>query len=192
MKVITAEEGRKREKKEKKKRIRMRCSLIAAVVVLLAALAEAKGKGRRPPHLTHHGGAILTGNIEVAILWYGMVPQPQKDRLLSFIASLNNGPPVPAPTVWGWWKMVESYQAVLRRPVAPIRVNVVSQVDDPMASLGKVLIKDFILRLLPVATRGRPHTLVLIVAAQGISMAEMCAGKCTQHGNLRTSCHSLI
>ncbi|KAF7841183.1 protein EXORDIUM-like 6 [Senna tora] len=137
-----------------------------------------------PLRLTHHGGATLTGNIDLAILWYGLVPKLHRDRILSFIKSLNGSPPQPQPSVTAWWVMVESYQAFVRKPVGPIIVNVVSEVDDVRASLGKVLIKDFIWKLLPIATKGRPNTLVIIVAAEDVSVANMCAGKCAQHGNL--------
>ncbi|KAJ1411676.1 Protein EXORDIUM-like [Sesbania bispinosa] len=134
--------------------------------------------------LTHHGGRLLTGNLNVGILWYGPIPRGQRKAILSFLRSLN-GKATSQPQVSSWWNVVESYQSFAKTPargLPRIPVKVVNQQFDPNYSLGKVLIKDFIKPLLPKATGGKPNTLALIIATKGVTVQDMCAGSCAQHG----------
>ncbi|TKY75489.1 EXORDIUM 6 [Spatholobus suberectus] len=157
---------------------------------LLIVIPFALSKGRDaavPMTLTHHGGRLLTGNLNIGILWYGPIPEAQKKAILSFIRSLDNNAPAAAnqPRVSSWWSIVASYQSFTKTPppgVPKIPVKVVNQVSDPNYSYGKILIKDFIKPLLPKATAGKPNTLALIIASKGVTVLEMCAGSCAQNG----------
>lgn len=166
------------------------CLGMSLLLVLLVALSAGSG-GAAP--LTHHGGRLLTGNLNIGILWYGPIPRAQRKAILSFLRSLNpsagGAPNQPQPQlqVSSWWQIVESYQTFAKTPAAPggiprITVKVVNQQFDPDYSLGKVLIKDFIKQLLPTATGGKPNTLALVVASKGVTVQDMCAGSCAQHG----------
>ncbi|KAJ1398985.1 Protein EXORDIUM-like [Sesbania bispinosa] len=151
-------------------------SLFLLIIFPVAFSAEAP--------LTHHGGRLLTGNLNVGILWYGPIPRGQRKAILSFLRSLN-GNAASQPQVSSWWKVVESYQSFAKTPargLPRIPVKVVNQQFDPNYSLGKVLIKDFIKPLLPKATGGKPNTLALIIATKGVTVQDMCAGSCAQHG----------
>ena len=61
-----------------------------------------------------------------------------------------------------------------------INVWIVKETDDPNYSLSKVLIKDFIKMLLPKIVIG-PNTIIIIVTAKGVSVQDICSGKCFQH-----------
>lgn len=136
------------------------------------------------PKLIKQTGTMLSGNIDIAIMWYGPVAVSQKMRIVGFLRSISGVPQGPEPTVGGWWRMVEGYLGQANLLLGPIRVNVVGEVDDVAASLGKVIVKDFVKNLLPVTLGAHPNALALIVGAEGITMQEMCAGKCAQHGNM--------
>lgn len=156
---------------------------------LLIILPLALSAGPQAAPLTHHGGRLVTGNLNVGILWYGAVEKVQKDAVLSFLKSLNPTAGA-APQVSSWWQIVESYQSFTKAPARgnpKITVNVVSEQSDPNYSLGKVLIKDFIKMLLPKATGGKPNTLAIIVASKGVTVQDMCAGSCAQHGLIGTT-----
>ncbi|KAK7310535.1 hypothetical protein RJT34_08099 [Clitoria ternatea] len=144
------------------------------------------------PELLHHGGRVLTGRLNIGILWYGPIPKGQKRAILSFLRSLNtNGTGASnQPNVATWWNKVESYQS-FTKPAAQstttpstILVKVVNQAYDPNYSIGKVIITDFVKRLIPAATGGKPNTLAVIVATRGVTIQDMCAGECAQHGRV--------
>lgn len=164
-------------------------SLALAMLMLLPVALSA---GNAP--LTHHGGRLLTGNLNIGILWYGPIPRVQKRAILSFLRSLNSNAGA-KPQVSSWWQAVESYQSFAKPPsrgTPRINVKVVSQQSDPNYSLGKVLIKDFIKMLLPKATGGKPNILAIIVAPKGVTVQDMCAGSCAQHGLIGTYLYRLI
>lgn len=150
--------------------------------------------------VTHHGGPLMTGTVRVGIVWYGPIPRAQRRAILSFFRSLNTITPTAGnlPQVASWWNMIESYQAYAKPGTVAspkITVKVVNQAFDGEYSYGKVLIKDFIKHLIPLATGGNPNTLAVIVASKGVTVQDMCAGSCAQHGVIGTylySNHSLV
>ncbi|XP_020237996.1 protein EXORDIUM-like 2 [Cajanus cajan] len=151
-------------------------SLVSLSLLLLLPVAHSDSVTA----LTNHGGRLLTGNLNVGILWYGPIPRAQRKAILSFFRSLN-GPDSAGgkePHVSSWWNIVASYQ----KGATKLAVKVVNQVSDENYSYGKVLIKDFIKPLLPKATGGNPHTLAVIIASKGVTVQDMCAGSCAQHG----------
>ncbi|KAL2346048.1 hypothetical protein Fmac_000048 [Flemingia macrophylla] len=147
------------------------------LLFLVVGVQVAVGENAKATALTNHGGRLLTGHLNVGILWYGPIPRAQKKAILSFFRSLN-GPEGGEAQVSSWWKIVSSYQPGETK----LPVKVLSQVSDENYSLGKVLIKDFIKPLLPKATGGNPHTLAVIIASKGVTVQDMCAGSCAQHG----------
>ncbi|MED6198718.1 hypothetical protein PIB30_069189 [Stylosanthes scabra] len=167
---------------------RIACLVVLLVLVVGPLAVWGAEKGAAVP-LSHKGGRLLSGNLNIGILWYGAITKEQKDAILSFLKSLNS----PSggggePQVSSWWHVVESYQAYAKgggpggNDIPKITVNVVSEQFDPNYSLGKVLIKDFIKKLIPKATGGKSDTLALIIASKGVTVQEMCAGSCAQHG----------
>ncbi|XP_054778822.1 protein EXORDIUM-like 2 [Prosopis cineraria] len=157
--------------------------LLALALLLPTAKAASLAVERPLPPLAYNDGDLLTGSIDVALLWYGNVTKVQKNKILAFLKSIN-ADRVPQPNVATWWKVVESYQTFARKPPGPISVRVVSQKQDPGYSQGKVLIKDMIMALIPGLTGGNNNLLAIIVASDGVTVQNMCAGSCWQHGSL--------
>ncbi|KAK4258496.1 hypothetical protein QN277_004938 [Acacia crassicarpa] len=159
-------------------------ALLLALALFLPTATPAYHAVERPlPSLTYNDGDLLTGNLNVAIMWYGNVTKVQKNKIIAFIKSINAVRPT-QPNVNNWWKVVESYQTFAGKPAGPIRVKLVNQKSDPGYSKGKVLIKDMIMALIPSLTGGNNNILPIIVASDGVTLQNMCAGSCWQHGSL--------
>ncbi|CAN0891000.1 Protein EXORDIUM-like 2 [Linum grandiflorum] len=148
----------------------------------------AGGDKKEPPELTYHDGPLLTGELKLAMVWYGHCGRIQKNAIRAFVKSLNfEGKTSEAkkkgtPMVSAWWKMVESYQAAAKLPQKPIKVSVVRQVTDTSYSIGKVVTVDFVKPLLQKATEGDTHILPVIFTARDVSVQGLCTGKCSKHG----------
>ncbi|KAK9271742.1 hypothetical protein L1049_002105 [Liquidambar formosana] len=136
--------------------------------------------------LSYHRGPILTGNVNLTILWYGQVGRVHKNAIRTFIKSLNyNGNVNFEPRVSNWWHLVESYQSAARRNMRSsprIRVQVVRQVTDATFSAGKIITQDFLPGLIQKATGGNRETVAVIFSAKDVTVQGQCEGKCAQHG----------
>lgn len=147
------------------------------------------------PVLAYHGGDLLTGKIDLALMWYGRFGNSQKKVIRSFIKSLNyDGGANFEPQVSSWWQIVGSYQSFAgskskRSPGNGIKVQVVSQVNDPSFSLGKVVTVDFVKLLVQKATAGKPNTLAVIFTSRQVTASNLCLGKCSEHGVIGNTCN---
>lgn len=161
---------------------------ILLALALLVPIATAFGREGRPrtPSLTYKKGDLLTGNIDVAILWYGNVTKVQKNKIVSFLWSIN-AKRAAQPSVASWWKVVESYQTFAGKPHSPIRVNLVKQKSDLGYSQGRVLLKEMVTALIPGLTGNNNNILPIIVSAEDVTVHNMCSGSCWQHGSLGKS-----
>jgi hypothetical protein len=161
---------------------------LAFSLLLIILLPLALGTNPTPdPVLTYHGGPLLTGKIDLAVLWYGQFGNSQKKVIRSFIKSLNyDGGANFEPQVSSWWQMVGSYQSFAGRNSkrSPgIKVQVARQVTDKSFSLGKVLTVDNIKLLVQKATAGNPNsTLAVIFTSRQVTASDLCMGKCSEHG----------
>ncbi|EXB29148.1 hypothetical protein L484_019671 [Morus notabilis] len=155
-------------------------------------LAHSHGFPSLAPQLTYHGGPLLTGNLDISILYYGRISRVQKNAIRSFLKSLNSvraghGGGI-KPMVSSWWNVVESYQSFVggrgrRRNPPRINVKVVRVVTDTSYSVGKIMTTDFTRILVEKATARRSgKTLAMIVTDRQVTVQEMCTGKCVQHG----------
>ncbi|KAA8533464.1 hypothetical protein F0562_031102 [Nyssa sinensis] len=158
--------------------------LSLALSLLLLPLAAAGNH----PVLTYHKGPLLSGGINLSLLFYGQIGRVQKVALRNFIKSLNTDSPNLEPEVSSWWRIIESYQAPGNRNSArrnpKIQVRVASQVVDRSYSIGKVLIADFLPNLVQKATAGKPNTVAVIFAAKDVTVQDACTGNCYLHGVL--------
>lgn len=134
--------------------------------------------------LTFHGGPLLTGNLNLSLVWYGRFGRVQKNVIRTFIKSLNyNAGAYLQPQVSSWWKVVEGYQEAAGKMGSPINVRVVKQVVDTNYSVGKVLNNDFLNKLfLQKVTGGDSNTIPVIFTARDVSVPGLCMGKCSDHG----------
>ncbi|KAL5568258.1 hypothetical protein UlMin_024833 [Ulmus minor] len=153
------------------------------LVILVSQLGSMDAK------LTHHGGPLLTGKIQISLLFYGRIGRVQKNAVRGFLASLNNKKGVfrQQPSVANWWSVVESYQSAAarrgqRKRPRRIPVKVVNVASDPNYSIGKIMTLDFIKILVQKATAGKPNTLAVVVTDRQVTVQELCTGKCAQHG----------
>ncbi|PON49523.1 Phosphate-induced protein [Trema orientale] len=161
--------------------------VLSLLLLLISQLSVGHGFQSPPPKLAYHGGPLLTGNIDVSILYYGRIGRVQKSVIRTFLKSLNSVSAYGGakPTVSTWWSMVESYQSFAGRHVRrspKIRVRVASVVTDTSYSVGKVMTVDFIKLLVEKATAGKRNTLALIFTDRQVTVQEMCTGRCAQHG----------
>nr|CAB3470029.1 unnamed protein product [Digitaria exilis] len=68
-----------------------------------------------PIVLQDHGGALLTGNLTVNLLFYGRFSPSQRAILADFVRSLSSPPPrhhptTTAPSVASWWRTTSLYR----------------------------------------------------------------------------------
>ncbi|KAI5659742.1 hypothetical protein M9H77_28535 [Catharanthus roseus] len=173
-------------------------SLISFLLLLLPATSSAAAATItipqqlfKDPNIKYHNGPLLTGDINLSILWYGgKVPE----TFVTFIKSLkDDGSITFDPKVSDWWKTVESYQSTAnknqsRRPPS-INVNIVSKIEDPIFSLGHEFTKfdETIPDLVRKATNGNPDgsSIAVIVIGEGVNLP--CGRredeeKCYEHG----------
>ncbi|XP_002520056.2 protein EXORDIUM-like 6 [Ricinus communis] len=132
------------------------------------------------PVLTHHGGPLLTGNLNLAIIWYGQFGHKHKKLLRRFIKSLNyNGAANLEPQVSQWWNVVEGFQEAAGKGKGPIKVRVAKQVTDTSYAMGNVITAEYVKILKQkVAGAGIP----VIFTAKDVSVQGLCMGKCASHG----------
>lgn len=159
-------------------------SVLLVVTAVAAAVGGAAAIGGTADPLEYYGGHLLTGELDIGILWYGNVTKTQKHKVVAFLKSISGKVKSPEPTVASWWKIIEGYQTAANLPAAPIKVKVVAQVDDSSYSLGRVLVKTMLQSLITATTETKPNIVAIIVASHGVSVHHMCAGDCWQHGSL--------
>ncbi|QCE16904.1 Phosphate-induced protein 1 [Vigna unguiculata] len=163
-------------------------ALSVFILLILPVAFSNNNDAEEAEPVSYHGGPLLGGFLRVGIAWYGPIPRVERRAILSFFRSLNTITPTAEniPQVATWWNKVESYQESVPGAVgAPkITVKVVNQAFLQDFPYGKVVIKDFIKAMIPTATAGVPNTLTLVVASKGVTVAEMCAGSCAQHGEI--------
>ncbi|KAM5557962.1 protein EXORDIUM-like 4 [Rosa sericea] len=128
--------------------------------------------------IIYKGGPLLTGELNLSIIFYGQWQSQHKDLIRSFLSSLA----VPGSTANQWWAIVEGYQTAANMPNQGVHIKVGTQSSDDKASLGKVLTKDFIKQLVQRAKSGNPNTLAVIFAHKDVAVSELCRGKCYEHG----------
>ncbi|KAL5767519.1 hypothetical protein ACOSP7_014123 [Xanthoceras sorbifolium] len=134
--------------------------------------------------ITYHGGKLLTGNINLVFIWYGIFDQSTKDTMRAFVDSINsNQKGKSKATVAKWWKVVENYQTVAA-PRAPKKKNYVKVVGEVQEACywGKILTMDFIPRIVEKAVGGKPNTVAVLFTAKDVSVHGLCTGKCQLHG----------
>lgn len=176
-------------------------ALISFLILILhhhPQLAAAHA-GEEEHIIKYHNGRLLTGDINLSVLWYGDVAP---EAFTTFVQSLkDDGSATFDPKVAKWWKMVESYQAVAtggggkgshhQPPPSPdINVKVVNTVNDMNFSVGHNFEKlnETIPALVEKATNGKPDgsTLAVIVIGEGVDLA--CGDNhntpCYEHGSI--------
>ncbi|KAK8717165.1 hypothetical protein V6N13_044442 [Hibiscus sabdariffa] len=142
--------------------------------------------------ITYHGGPILTGQVNLMLIWYGDDnDNVVKNLIRNFIKSLNkkrkSSTDKGLPQVATWWKMVESYQSLVpgaKRGGEPPKIKVVAEKQKSTSpKYGKVLTTQIIIpNLIESVTHGDPKLIPVIVPAKDVTVQGLCAGKCADKG----------
>ncbi|GMI65947.1 EXORDIUM like 6 [Hibiscus trionum] len=170
----------------------IRLFVLALSVTLLINSSAVAGHDYDPyndkPELKNHGGPMLTGTVNLAIMWYGYCGKEIKNTIRNFIKSLDfaGGKPKHQPKVVSWWEVVESYQSLMpeAKPgaAANISVKVAKQSSEKTYKLGMVLTLQYhIPKLIKHVTKGDPNIIPVIVAARDVTIQGVCHGKCADH-----------
>lgn len=142
----------------------------------------------KPPStaLSYHHGALLEGDLDVSILWYGKFSPAQQSVVVEFILSLNpqkgqNGHSTEQPnSVSRWWKTVELYMEKAGKKQTQIVLN--PQMFDENCSLGRILKKSQISELTQKA-KSKLGGLTLILTAEDVAVEGFCMSNCGFHGS---------
>ncbi|KAG4114875.1 hypothetical protein ERO13_D12G087800v2 [Gossypium hirsutum] len=139
--------------------------------------------------ITYHDGPILTGIVNLHIIWYGKPEEIQREVIMDFLETLNTeGDKKVQPHISRWWNVVESYQLAMKgKPTIGVespKIKVKVEKEDTIDyAYGKVLTTQYdIPRLIKDVNHGDPNLLPLIITAKDVSMHGLCAGKCADHG----------
>ncbi|KAE8709968.1 Tho complex subunit 7/Mft1p [Hibiscus syriacus] len=141
--------------------------------------------------ITHHGGPILTREVNLMLIFYGDDREDgQKNLIRNFIKSLNEDRGATKekglPQVSTWWKMVEAYQAAVPGANAgkpPVIKVIADKQKITSPKYGKVLTaQEIIPNLIKDVTQGDNKVIPVIVAAKDVTVQGLCAGKCADKG----------
>ncbi|CAL5043752.1 unnamed protein product [Urochloa decumbens] len=132
-----------------------------------------------PPsdQLTYHGGAVLSGDIPVSIVWYGTFSPEQKAIVVDFIESLTSKPASATPSVAQWWSTI--YKVYLSTTTT--RVLLATQIADDQYSLGKSLTLAQISQLAAGASPAK-GALVLVLTDPDVVVEGFGSVRCGLHG----------
>lgn len=157
-------------------------SLAACLLVHLFPFGSAYPKD---PTISYHNGPLLTGNVSLALLWYGEFLPVEKTVVRTFIESLGMEKSMSFQSdVHSWWQKVHSYLELAEKKRSKGAVRIAREVDDEKASLGRVLGNESLPRLLQKATVGLANTVAVIFVSKGVKMVEACKLPCYLHGVL--------
>lgn len=156
---------------------------LSLAVFLLLHLFPSGSASHNEPLISYHNGPLLTGNVSLAILWYGEFMPVEKIVVQTFIESLSMRPSKSFQAdVHSWWKKVGSYLEVAEKKSPKSVVQIARQVYDESASLGYDLGSESLPALLHKATVGLANTVAVIFVSKDVKMAETCTVPCYLHG----------
>ncbi|KAF5749248.1 phosphate-responsive 1 family protein [Tripterygium wilfordii] len=157
------------------------CSLFSFMILLSLSLNAALLPSLAA--LTYHGGPLLTGNVNLLVIWYGQFGKVQKNAIRAFIKSLNyDGGLNLQPQVSFWWDMVESYQLAAGKKGGSIAVKVVKTVVDANCSASKNLTADNVSSIFKKAVGKDIDVVPVLFSARDVAVQGLCMEKCSEHG----------
>ncbi|RLM55362.1 protein EXORDIUM-like 2 [Panicum miliaceum] len=138
-----------------------------------------------PIVLRDHGGALLTGNLTVNLLFYGRFAPAQRAIVADFVRSLSAAPrhPVAAPTVASWWRTTSLYRG------GGARVALGRQVLDERMSLGRGPLSPGNVTALARAAGHHRGAVTAVLTAADVAVAPFCVSRCGIHGRDRGGAH---
>ncbi|KAL4202143.1 hypothetical protein AMTRI_Chr02g219580 [Amborella trichopoda] len=138
--------------------------------------------------LAYHKGPLLTGDINLYLLWYGQFPLSQKSIILDFLASLSCETPNPRTnaSVHSWWATLSSYEDSLGHGIRGC-LTVVKQAYDEAYTLGKTVRRiDLKAIVLGAIAKGTfpldPNKgIYIVLSSRDIGVERFCLSSCGFH-----------
>ncbi|XP_040380820.1 protein PHOSPHATE-INDUCED 1-like [Oryza brachyantha] len=142
--------------------------------------------------LSYHGGAVLSGDIPVSIVWYGKFTPSQKDVVVDFVRSLTpTSRQAATPSAAQWWSTLATFYLSNATTgggggggakSVTTRVVLSSQVSDEAYSLGKTLTLVQIFQL-AAGTTPKRGAVVLVLTDPDVAVEGFCSVRCGLHGS---------
>ncbi|GKV09369.1 hypothetical protein SLEP1_g20880 [Rubroshorea leprosula] len=136
----------------------------------------------QPLAFQYHNGPLLNGKISVNLIWYGKFKASQRAIVSDFISSLasSSKPAVAQPSVATWWKGIEKYYHLGKKP-SSLSLSLGEQILDENYSLGKSFTSKQIVQL---ATKGaQKYAVNVVLTAADVSVEGFCSSRCGIHGS---------
>ncbi|CAI9774985.1 unnamed protein product [Fraxinus pennsylvanica] len=138
-------------------------------------------------HLKYHMGPVLTSNITVYPIWYGIWKKSQKRIIREFISSFSNVDSKP-PSVSGWWKTVRLYTDQTGANISR-NVHIGAEKNDRFYSHGKSLtrlsVQSVIKSAVTATTRPLPINpksgVYLLLTSDNVYVQDFCNNVCGFH-----------
>ncbi|OWM79469.1 hypothetical protein CDL15_Pgr022881 [Punica granatum] len=138
-------------------------------------------------HLKYHMGPVLTPNITVHIIWYGVWHMPQKEIIREFIRSIS-ATNVKRPSVAGWWSTVRKYTDQTGGNISGT-VLLGKERDDQLYSHGKSLTRLSVQSVIKAAVTARSSPLpinpsggvYLVLTSEDVYVQDFCNDVCGFH-----------
>ena len=163
--------------------------LAVVVVVLSAAPPRCEAFNPRmlflvkpdPVVLRDHGGALLTGNLTVNLLFYGRFTPAQRATVADFVQSLSAA--AAPPSVASWWRTTSLYRG------GGARVALGRQILDERMSLGRGPLSPGDVETLARAAGHHWGAITAVLTAADVAVAPFCVSRCGVHGRGRGGTH---
>ena len=155
-----------------------RFAFFLTVLTALAGISSDALVKEQPLVLKYHNGALLKGNINVNLVWYGKFTPTQRSVIVDFIRSLNSKEAATsaAPSVASWWKTTEKYKGGASTLVVGKQLLLENY------PLGKSL-KNPNLRALSTKLNGGLRSITVVLTAKDVSVEGFCMNRCGSHGS---------
>ncbi|KAL5717137.1 hypothetical protein ACHQM5_010204 [Ranunculus cassubicifolius] len=123
--------------------------------------------------LKYHKGPLLSGKININLIWYGKFKPSQRAIVSDFVQSLypsKTQSTKVSPSVSSWWKITEKYYSA-KKHSAPLRFKIGKQILDEKYSVGKSL------------TRDQMNAINVVLTASDVVVDGFCSSRCGTHGS---------
>ncbi|GFZ10224.1 phosphate-responsive 1 family protein [Actinidia rufa] len=132
--------------------------------------------------MQYHNGPLLSGKIQINLVWYGKFKPSQRAIIADFVTSLTSSQSNSQPSVATWWKTTEKYYHLTKPRKHPsLSLSLGKQILDESYSLGKSLTQKQIVRL---ASKGDQRNAVnVVLTASDVTVDGFCMSRCGTHGS---------
>ncbi|EPS63989.1 hypothetical protein M569_10793, partial [Genlisea aurea] len=138
-------------------------------------------------HLKYHMGPVLTANITVYPIWYGVWKGSEKRIIREFLGSIS-AVGVKSPSVYGWWKTVQIYTDQTGANITRY-VKIGAEKNDRFYSHGKSLtrlgVQSVIKSAISASTRPLPIDpsggVYLVLTSGDVTVDNFCNNVCGFH-----------